>query len=139
MRYKDGDTSAIMAVSPTQDRTSAPPQTSPPRSFAPLNRQPSQQDLELAQQLVDHSRGAPPYPSERKGHANGYDHEANESESSVPIRHADKEYQHDLSNGMQAYASSPYPEPSQHQAASASQFSRSQETNGAVPGGQMCR
>ena len=117
------------------ERTPAPQRTTPPRGFAPLNRQPSQQELEIAQHMVDQTRVVPRYPSpDDSSQQNGHAHEP-QPNAAGGSRTAGEH--HDLSDSMQTYAN-PYPNMSRAQDVPTPPASI-QPASDTTPNGQMCR
>ena len=97
-----------------------------------LNREPSQQELEVARQLIEHSQSIPSQQSQEALRANAYaqDGSSYEGESSNGLS---PQEHHDLGDSVQEY-SQPYPS---MQTMTPTQ--RRSPASGLVPGGQMCR
>lgn len=103
-----------------------------------LNREPSQQELEVAQHLIEHSQGVSATQPGRDAYPAASSVEQAGPGESERRENGASDVHHDLRD-VQAFTAQRYPSPSQSgQGASMPQQPR-MVPSGTVPGGQMCR
>lgn len=107
----------------------------PPNVPTQLNREPSQQELEAAQHLIEHSQSIQQrQPSESRQsdeNARYAERDGDERSNGAP-----NYAHHDLSDSLQGFTP---PYPSAQPQSNTVPIQRRQPANGMTPGGQMCR
>ena len=102
-----------------------------------LQRAPSEQELEIARHLIEHSQSQPAVQLVESQRINGYMQEVRSAGSELGSDISNHEH-HDLNDSLQGFAQ-PYGD-AQGMQSSSTPTQRRQPSSGAIPpGGQMCR